>query len=143
MVGASSVVLKHKTVLRQNPPSPVSFTANANSQDFTLFGMPSKHVVCGIRVSLKTTFAAFALTACNLTIGAKPTTVNGPASWVKNFFSPQFSLLQSSGTFQYWSPFVTFTTDQYDVTATINTTNAQVSALTAGEIDITVLYRSL
>jgi hypothetical protein len=140
---ASSTILKQKAVLRQNPPAPVSFTANANSQDYTLFGMPPKFVVCGIRVTLVTTFTAFALTACSLSIGANPTTGTGPSTWVKNFFTPSFSLIQSAGTFQYWSPFVTFTLDPYDITATVTTTNAQVSDITAGEVDITILYQAI
>jgi hypothetical protein len=129
-------------VLRQNPPAPVSFTATATTQSYTIFGLPAQSVVVGVMVKLVTEFAGSGLSSANVTIGA---TDNIASTSVANYYAPAFGLVQtvSPKTFMYWTPFSSYTENPHDVTATVNTFGAQLASLTAGEILITVLWRSV
>lgn len=131
-----------KYVLRQNPPAPVSFTATANTQTFTFLGIPALYVVTSVRVDLITTFSAFGLSAAAVTIGASDPVASTSNA---NYYAPALQLLQapSKTSFMYWSPFTAYTTNAHDITATFTTTGAQLAALTAGEVEITILYRPL
>ena len=131
-----------KYVLRQNPPAPVSFTATANTQAYTILGLPAQHVVVSVRVELVTTFTASGLSACQVTIGA---TDNIATTSNANFYAPAFSVIQSVSptTFMYWTPFSSYTLNPHDITATFTSTGAQLAALTAGEVEITILYRPI
>lgn len=139
----SNDLIKHKVVLRQNPPAPVAFKAASTSQTITLLGIPSKHVIVGVRTLLVTRFVAFGLSACSVTIGGTSLIDSGITT--SNFYSPAFTLSTnpSSTTFMYWSPFAMYTTDAQDIKATFTSTGAQLSTLTAGEVEFTILYRSL
>ena len=129
-----------KYVMRQNPPAPVNFTATANTQTNTIFGMPANHVVVGVRVQLVTAFLAFGMSSCLVTVGAYDGT-NTSANW----YSPSFECVQavSASTFQYWSPFTTYTSAAHDITVKFTSTGAQIAALTAGEIEFNILFRPL
>ena len=133
-------MLRHKVVLRQNSPAPVAFTAAALTQPNTLFGVPSKTLICGVMTRLVTTFSAFGMSSCLVTIGAKK-----DATTAANYYSPSFELIQavSATSFKYWSPLAMWTTDAHDITATFTATGAQIGTLTAGEVEFTILYRPL
>jgi hypothetical protein len=126
-------------VLRQNPPAPISFTAAANTQAIPLFGLPAKHIVTGVRFQLVTPFVAFGMSSCQITLGT-----TGSA----NYYAPAYECKQLvSGTtgipFMYWSPFAMYTLAAHDIIATVTSVGAQLSAITAGEINIMIFYRSL
>jgi hypothetical protein len=129
-----------KYVLRQNPPAPVNFTATASTQSFVILGLPANHVVTSVRLELVTTFSAFGLSSCLVSVGA-----NDGVAPSSNWYAPSFETVQavSRSSFQYWSPFSTFTLSAHDITANFTATGAQLAALTAGELEITVGYRSL
>lgn len=131
-----------KYVLRQNPPAPISFTATALTQSYTILGLPASTLVVGVLVELVTSFTAVGMTSCTVTVGA---TDNIAITSVANFYAPAFGLLQpvSLTSFMYWSPLQCYTLNPHDVTATVTSTGAQLATLTAGEMLITVLYRQL
>lgn len=131
-----SGLITHKYVMRQNPPAPVAFTATATTQSTTIFGLPAQHVVCGVRVRLVTAFVGFGLSSCAVTLGT-----TGSNNW----YCPTFECVQtvSPTSFKYWSPFTTYTTDAHDIIARFTSTGAQMAAITAGEVEFTVMYRPL
>ena len=134
-------MLCHKYNIRQNPPAPVYFTAAADTQTGVLFGLPSKHVVCGVRMRLITTFSALGLSSCKAMVG-----VNYNSTSVSNYYAPEFECVQPiyyNTSLAYWSPWAMYTSDPHDITVTFNSTGAQLSTLTAGEIEFTILYRPL
>lgn len=126
----------YKYVMRQNPPAPRSFTATATTQATTIFGLPANHVVMGVNVRLVVAFAAVGMSACAVTLGTTGNT---------NWYAPTFQCIQtvSPTTFMYWSPFSSFTSVAHDIIATFTSTGAQLTTLTAGEIEFTLIYRSL
>lgn len=130
----------HKFVLRQNPPAPVHFTATSNTQTNVIFGIPANHVVVGVRVQLVTRFTAVGMSSCLVTVGA----TDGVTPSL-NWYSPSFELVQNPGPtkFQYWTPFSAYTSAAHDITATFTSTGAQLSTLTAGEVEFTIQYRPL
>ena len=131
-----------KYVLRQNPPAPVAFTATALTHAYTIFGVPPSTVVVGVLVELVTSFTAVGMTSCSVMVGA---TDNLASTSNANFYAPAFGLLQpvSQTSFMYWSPFLSYTQNPHDITATFTSTGAQLASLTAGEVLFTVLYRPL
>jgi hypothetical protein len=138
-------VLHHKVVLRQSPPAPVAFTAASDTQTIFLFGIPAKHVVVGIVAKLVVTFAATGLSNCTVSIGST-SQVNGVITSI-NFLMPNFVCTQSvtpTSPFMYWSPFTVpnVCIDPQDIYATFTSTGAQLATLTAGELEITVMYRA-
>ena len=140
-----SGVLHHKVVLRQNPPAPVAFTAADTIQTIFLFGIPAKHVVVGVVSKLVTQFAAVGLSNCTVSLGAT-SQLNGTIT-SSNYYMPAFTCSQTvtppNYPIMYWTPFAMMTTDPQDIKATFNTVGAQLAALTAGEIEFTILYRAI
>lgn len=135
-------ILRYKFAIRQNPPAPVYFTAAADTQTNTLFGLPGGYVVCGVRLQLITQFSGFGLSSCLVTIGANDT-IDSTSS--VNFYAPSFQCFQtpSPTTFMYWTPFDVYTLNPHDITVTATSTGCQLVSLVGGELEVTVLYRNL
>lgn len=135
-----SETLRYKVVLRQSPPGLTNFTAAATSQVITLFGLPPKHVILGVRALLVTKFVAFGLSSCSVTVGAT-SSLDGTIT-TPNYYSPAFTCSQNASptSFMFWSPFATYTTDPQDIKATFTSVGAQLGTLTAGEIEFSILY---
>ena len=134
-------MLCHKYNIRQTPPAPTYFTAASTTQTGTVFGLPARHVVCGVRMELITTFSALGLSSCEAMVG-----VNYNSTSVPNYYAPSFQCVQPifyDTSLAYWSPLAMYTTDPHDVTVTFISTGANLSTLTAGEIEFTILYRPL
>jgi hypothetical protein len=143
-----SGMLRHKIVLRQNPPGPVAFTATDTTQTIFLFGTPPKHVVVGVVARLVLPFVAVAtggLNVCNAMLGAT-SQLDGTFT-TTNYYMPSFSCTQSVTPphypIMYWTPFAMFTTDPQDIKATFQSTGAQLASITAGEIEFTIMYRAI
>lgn len=131
-----SGVQTFKYVMRQSPPAPVHFTAASTTQVTTLFGLPAKYVIVGVRTQLITTFSAFGLSSVQVVLGT-----SGSANW----YSPSFECVQaiSNTSFKYWSPFTAYTMNAHDIRATFTATGALLNTMTAGEIEFTIQYRAL
>jgi hypothetical protein len=141
-------LLRHTIVLRQSPPAPKSFTAADTVQTIFLFGIPARHVITGVVARLVTQFAAFGLSFCSVILGGTSQTNNTITStnfYLGNGSPSSFSCTQvvSPSSMMYWSPFAMFTTDPQDIKATFTSVGAQLTSLTAGEIEFTVMYRPL
>ncbi len=140
-----SGVLHHKVVLRQNPPGPVSFTATDTIQTIFLFGLPAKNVIVGVVARLVTQFAATGLSNCAAMVGGT-SQLNG-AITSTNYYMPSFTCSQTvtppNYPMMYWTPFAMMTTDPQDIKATFTSVGAQLASLTAGEIEFTIMYRTI
>ena len=146
-------ILRHKVVLRQDPPSPTSFTAATTTQTIFLLGLPgtnssaspapfyAKSIVVGIIAKLVTKFLAPGLSNCSCTVKTTSQLDSGITS--ANFFMPTFRCDQtvSTSSFMYWSPFAMYALDPQDISATFTSVGAQLKDLTAGEIEFTIMYQ--
>lgn len=139
----SDGLLRHKLVLRQSPPGPVALTAASTTQTIFLFGLPAKHVIVGVVARLVTQFTAFGMSLCTVTVGTTSQLNSGITSL--NFYMPTFSVSQtvSPTALMYWSPYTTYVLDPQDIKATFVSTGAQLTTVTAGELELSFMYRSL
>jgi hypothetical protein len=138
----SEGTLRHKFALHQNSPH-LDFTAAANTQSIFLLGIPAKTLIVGVWARLVTQFVAFGMSLCNLSIGGISQIDSGTTS--DNFYMSEFSCtqIQSPTSFMYGSPIAMLTTDAQDIRANFTTTGAYLNAITAGEVELTIMYRPL
>jgi len=135
-------MFRHTTSLYQEPPH-LSFTAASQTQSIFLLGLPEKTLVVGVMVRLLKKFVAFGMSQCSVTIGTTSQENSNITS--TNYYMPSFTCTQnvSETSFMYWSPMAMFTTDPQDIRANFTAVGAQMKDITAGEVEITMLYRSI
>ena len=141
----SEGTVRHTFALYQATPH-LDFTAVAYTQSIFLLGVPANTLIVGVMARLVTQFVAFGMSLCTVSIGAvsHPTTSTTDRT-TENFYMPVMSCTQvpSSTSFMYWSPIAMYTTYPQDIRANFTSTGAFLSTITAGEVEITIMYRSL
>jgi hypothetical protein len=137
----SNEIVTYKSVLQQVNPSPSNFTSATNVQNFTLFGLPPKWIVCGVRLQPLIQFAGVSVTSLTVQIGNTA---------VPNCYSTSFELTQviTPTAFQISVPnsgsiLAEQTSVADNVIAKFTATGAAINALTTGRIEITVQIRPL
>ncbi len=125
-------ILSYKLVYQQLDPAPMNFTAGTTTQDMVLFGMPSNYAICGIKINPQIAFVGSGITGLTCSIG-----VGGNVA----FYAPAFDVTQTA-TFQTTTPLSQYSLVAHDVIAHFISTGANINAITAGQLEITVQIRS-
>ena len=138
----SEGTFRHKFALFNASPH-FDFTAASTTQSIFLLGIPAKTLIVGVWARLITPFVAFGMSLCTVSVGGVSQLDATVTS--SNFYMPVFSCTQvvNPQAFMYWTPIAMLTTDPQDIRAYFTTTGAFLNAITAGEIELTITYRSL
>jgi hypothetical protein len=115
----------------------------ANTQSIFLLGIPAKTLIVGMWARLVTQFTGFGLNLCTVSVGGVSQLDSTVTS--DNYYMPSFSCTQvvSPTSFMYGSPVAMLTADPQDIRANFTTLGAYLNAITAGEVELTITYRSL
>ena len=143
-----ATTISEGTIRHKFPIPYLTLGAVANTQTVYLLDVPPLTLIVGVMARLVTQFHATGLSLCTVMVGATGVLVNGlPDTTItsQNYYMPAFSCTQavSSTSFMYWSPLAMLTAEQQSIQATFTSTGAYLNALTAGEVELTIIYRSL
>jgi hypothetical protein len=140
----SEGTIRHKFPIQYTTLGSVS-----NTQTVFLLDVAPMTLIVGVLARLVTQFQATSgLNLCTVMVGATGVLSNGILDTTVtslNYYLSEFSCTQnvSSTSFMYWTPLAMFTSEQQRIQATFTSTGAFLSTLTAGEVELTIIYRSL